>query len=281
MITSLFANERTDFDGVHYRLQGAPLVPKPLQDPLPIMIGGRGERRTVPTMVRWGHEWNGWCTPRDMGHYNALIDRLCEGAGRDPGTIARSAATLLFLCDSEAGGGPGESTTFGDAPAGGHARPACRAGGPLCRGRHRRADHPRLQPRAQRDPRSSRALHVRGSRQPSEPPQASPSGSRGELFSYTINCKMCGNASNARPETPHCLRRGSSTCSRIVVQSYGGCRRALDLGLNAYVYGPPWQRPNVLPSASRAGPAARRALRPSVRGLKTLSGRLDRNRAEQ
>ena len=37
-----------------------------------------------------------------MGHYNALIDRLCEAAGRDPGTIARSAATLLFLCDSEA-----------------------------------------------------------------------------------------------------------------------------------------------------------------------------------
>ena len=102
VITGLFANERTDFDGVHYRLQGAPLVPKPLQDPLPIMIGGRGERRTVPTMVRWAHEWNGWCNPRDMGRYNALIDRLCEDAGRDPGTIARSAATLLFLCESEA-----------------------------------------------------------------------------------------------------------------------------------------------------------------------------------
>ena len=102
VITRLFANERTDFEGVHYRLQGAPLAPKPLQDPLPVMIGGRGERRTVPTMVRWGHEWNGWCTPRHMRHYNALIDRLCEAAGRDPGTIARSAATLLFLCESEA-----------------------------------------------------------------------------------------------------------------------------------------------------------------------------------
>ena len=102
VITGRFANERTDFDGAHYRLQGAPLVPKPLQDPLPIMIGGRGERRTVPTMVRWAHEWNGWCNPRDMGRYNALIDRLCEDAGRDPGTIARSAATLLFLCESEA-----------------------------------------------------------------------------------------------------------------------------------------------------------------------------------
>ena len=101
VITSLFADERTDFDGVHYRLQGAPLVPKPLQSPLPIMIGGKGERRTIPTMVRWAHEWNGWCTPAEMRHYNALIDRLCEAAGRDPGTIARSAAALLFMCDSE------------------------------------------------------------------------------------------------------------------------------------------------------------------------------------
>ena len=101
VITSLFANERTDFDGAHYRLQGAPLVPKPRQSPLPIMIGGKGERRTIPTMVRWAHEWNGWCTPAEMRHYNALIDRLCEAAGRDPGTIARSAAALLFMCDSE------------------------------------------------------------------------------------------------------------------------------------------------------------------------------------
>ena len=101
VITSLFANERTDFDGAHYRLRGAPLVPKPLQSPLPIMIGGKGERRTIPTMVRWAHEWNGWCTPAEMRHYNALIDRLCAAAGRDPGTIARSAAALLFMCDSE------------------------------------------------------------------------------------------------------------------------------------------------------------------------------------
>jgi len=102
VITSLFANERTDFDGAHYRLQGAPLTPKPLQDPLPIMIGGRGERRTIPTMVRWGHEWNGWCTVADMRYFNALIDRLCEAQDRDPATIARSAAVILRMCDSEA-----------------------------------------------------------------------------------------------------------------------------------------------------------------------------------
>ena len=102
VIAGLFADERTDFDGAHYRLEGAPLVPKPLQDPLPIMIGGRGERRTIPTLVRWGHEWNGWCSVEDLRYYNALIDRLCDAAGRDPATIARSVAVTLRLCESEA-----------------------------------------------------------------------------------------------------------------------------------------------------------------------------------
>ncbi len=102
VISSLLSNERSDFDGVYYQLSGAPCEPKPLQNPLPIMIGGRGERRTIPTMVRWGHEWNGWCTADDMRYFNDLIDRLCESEERDPATISRSAATLLFLCDTEA-----------------------------------------------------------------------------------------------------------------------------------------------------------------------------------
>ncbi len=101
MITGLFADERTDFDGAHYRLSGAPLAPKPVQDPLPLMIGGTGERRTIPAAVRYAHEWNGWCTPGEMRHYNALIDRLCEQASRDPAEMQRSAALMLFLCDSE------------------------------------------------------------------------------------------------------------------------------------------------------------------------------------
>ena len=68
VIAGLFANERTDFDGAHYRLQGAPLVPKPRQDPLPIMIGGRGERRTIP----------------HPGALGPRMERLVHGGGHAP-----------------------------------------------------------------------------------------------------------------------------------------------------------------------------------------------------
>lgn len=102
LISSLLTKERSDFDGAYYQLSGAPLMPKPVQKPLPIMIGGTGERRTIPTTVRWAHEWNGWCSAPRMRYYNDLIDRLCEVEGREPRSIARSAAVVLQLRDSEA-----------------------------------------------------------------------------------------------------------------------------------------------------------------------------------
>lgn len=113
VIAGLFANERTDFDGAHYRLSGAPLVPKPLQNPLPLMIGGTGQRRTIPTAVRYAHEWNGWCTPAEMRRYNALIDRLCQQAGRDPTEIQRSAAVMVSLSDSPEDRGEGAGRSGG------------------------------------------------------------------------------------------------------------------------------------------------------------------------
>lgn len=40
IIKSLYTNERTDFKGRHYVVTAAPLAPKPVQSPLPLLIGG-------------------------------------------------------------------------------------------------------------------------------------------------------------------------------------------------------------------------------------------------
>ncbi len=95
IVTSLFANERTTFDGQYYRLADAPLSPKPLQDPLPLMIGGGGERVTLRSAAKYAHEWNAFGTPEVMKHKSEVLDRHCAEVGRDPATISRSVGLTL------------------------------------------------------------------------------------------------------------------------------------------------------------------------------------------
>lgn len=101
IITGMFANKRTDFAGRHYQLDGAPLAPKPV-GPLPLMIGGAGERRTIPTTARFADEWNTWGGPDKLISKMAVLDRACEAIGRDPATVERSAALLMGLRDDAA-----------------------------------------------------------------------------------------------------------------------------------------------------------------------------------
>ncbi|MCC6436967.1 MAG: TIGR03560 family F420-dependent LLM class oxidoreductase [Acidimicrobiales bacterium] len=97
VITSLLAEGRSTFSGSHYSLVDAPLDPKPVQSPLPILIGGGGEKRTLPIVARYANEWNVWGTPELLAQKGAVLDRCCETQGRDPSTVAHSAVALLFM----------------------------------------------------------------------------------------------------------------------------------------------------------------------------------------
>ena len=99
VVTSLLTETRSDFDGERYSLEGAPLEPKPLQDPLPLMIGGGGEQRTMRTAAMYAQEWNIWATPERLAAKGQVLDQRCEEVGRDPSTIDRSAATLFEIHD--------------------------------------------------------------------------------------------------------------------------------------------------------------------------------------
>lgn len=102
VITSLFANPTTTFSGAHYQVVDAPLEPKPVRSPLPLLIGGGGEKRTMRIAATYANRWNVWGTPETLRHKNAVLDRHCEDVGRDPSEITRSAQGLLFVTDDEA-----------------------------------------------------------------------------------------------------------------------------------------------------------------------------------
>lgn len=88
VVQALWRDEPATFDGVHYQLDHALCYPKPAQSPLPLLIGGRGERRTLRMVARYAQEWN--VVGVDTAEYQRLAEVLanhCADVGRDPATI--------------------------------------------------------------------------------------------------------------------------------------------------------------------------------------------------
>lgn len=102
VITRLFANETSDYEGKHYTLRDAPLAPKPVQRPIPLLIGGGGEQKTLRIAAKYAQEWNVWGDPALLRHKMTILDTHCEELGRNPREIQRSAIALLALSDDPA-----------------------------------------------------------------------------------------------------------------------------------------------------------------------------------
>jgi alkanesulfonate monooxygenase SsuD/methylene tetrahydromethanopterin reductase-like flavin-dependent oxidoreductase (luciferase family) len=101
VLAGLLGQPRTTVAGRHYRVTAALCEPKPLQDPLPLMVGAKGDRM-LGHAARFAHEWNMWSTPETMAERAAVLDRHCERIGRDPVTITRSTQALVFVDDDSA-----------------------------------------------------------------------------------------------------------------------------------------------------------------------------------
>jgi F420-dependent oxidoreductase-like protein len=95
--TSLLREPRTTFDGEYYSLHDAVCDPKPIQSPLPILVGGGGERRTMRIAAQFADIWHSWAEPAEFARKNDVLDAHCNAIGRDPATIARATgATVAF-----------------------------------------------------------------------------------------------------------------------------------------------------------------------------------------
>ena len=99
VIKALYTQTSANFDGRFYQLKNASLEPKPVQQPLPLLIGGGGEQVTLKITAKWADEWNVWGTPATLKQKMAILDGHCRAMGRDPKSIKRSAVALLFMSD--------------------------------------------------------------------------------------------------------------------------------------------------------------------------------------
>ena len=86
----------TTFHGSCYDITDAPCDPKPVQSPLPLLVGTRSPRMLRLT-ARYANEWNTWATPEQGAVHRAALVETCEKVGRDPATMWTSVNALVGL----------------------------------------------------------------------------------------------------------------------------------------------------------------------------------------
>ncbi len=100
-VRSLLRSEASTVAGDRVRLDGARNDPRPLQDALPIWIGGVGERRTARIVARHADGWNLPFVPPDaLAAKRAALARQCADVGRDPAEVR--VGVNVIVCDDEA-----------------------------------------------------------------------------------------------------------------------------------------------------------------------------------
>jgi F420-dependent oxidoreductase-like protein len=97
ILRSLLSEPRTTFSGKYFQLADAPCQPAPVQDRMPLLIGGGGERRTLRIAAQYADQWNAWTTPELLAHKLSVLRQHCEQVGRDPADIHVSTQALLYL----------------------------------------------------------------------------------------------------------------------------------------------------------------------------------------
>ena len=134
--------------------------PKPVQDPLPLLIGGKGDRM-LGVVARYADEWNIWGRPTP----SPSAPRCSTSAARHrprPGRDRRSTQALFLVTDDAAkASASGRNRLAPPSPA---RRPDRRGGGRVGGRRRRRGHRPRLHPRQGAEPPRPPRPHHRAGR---------------------------------------------------------------------------------------------------------------------
>lgn len=102
-----FYTERERFDHLEAGIRTMRRIwettsPRPVRDSIPLLIGGKGPKRSLPLVAREAAEWN--LSRLDAELFRELsekLDECCREIGRDPSTIVRSVMTSYIVGRNE------------------------------------------------------------------------------------------------------------------------------------------------------------------------------------
>lgn len=87
MLPLLWGKGSPEFHGDHIEADELICYPRPVQETIPIMIGGSGERKTLRLVARYGDACNLFGDPERVLHKVGVLQRHCVDIDRDPSNI--------------------------------------------------------------------------------------------------------------------------------------------------------------------------------------------------
>jgi F420-dependent oxidoreductase-like protein len=87
MLPLLWGKGSPEFEGTTFHARELICYPRSIQDRIPILVGGSGERKTLRLVARHADACNVFGDPERVRHKVEVLHRHCEAEGRDPAEI--------------------------------------------------------------------------------------------------------------------------------------------------------------------------------------------------
>lgn len=101
-VRGLLTQDVTSFEGEFFTLRDARCEPKPVQERLPIWVGGGGEKITLRIVARHADGWNiPFVAPETYAHKVEVLHAHCAREGRDPHSLTKSVNVGLAFTEDD------------------------------------------------------------------------------------------------------------------------------------------------------------------------------------
>jgi len=98
IITSMWTEEKANFNGHFYKIQNAYCNPKPIQKPHPpILIGGSGERKTLKLVAKYADACNLFGSAATVKRKLDILREHCRSVGRDYNSILKTKLGIVLM----------------------------------------------------------------------------------------------------------------------------------------------------------------------------------------